>query len=272
MNIPPAAMTQARHLLRAALANPADCESGLAMGWWIEAHTMFCKGDDEYVSLYEKYVNDGISVILGDPGEGAFVSATPVAGTQYQMGAEELIELGSKARKRVSISTAKAISEEVVEGLAPYSEVVLVAGSIRRKKKDIGDIDIIVLPKDLEDLTDYLDASGWAGGPRKQTKKVKGINVEVHVVHRPEELGGHLFMYTGDQIFEIAMRSKAKREGWKLNQYGIYDAKTGAVILESADERDFFDALGVPYHTPEERSLKDRKKASMGYFEELSWA
>jgi DNA polymerase (family 10) len=103
-------------------------------------------------------------------------------------------------------------------------------------------------------------------------KRVQGINVEVHVAHDPKELGGHLFMYTGDQIFEIAMRAKAKRHGWKLNQYGLYDAKTGTPIVESPDERDFFDALGVPYHTPEERNLKDRKKkAAMGYFEEAAW-
>ncbi len=54
------------------------------------------------------------------------------------------------------------------------------------------------------------------------------------------------------------MRSIAKRRGLMLNQYGIW--KKGRPVLQSEDERDFFEFLGVRYHEPEERSLARRVK------------
>jgi DNA polymerase (family 10) len=73
-------------------------------------------------------------------------------------------------------------------------------------------------------------------------------------------MGAMLFMYTGDFVHNISMRSIAKRRGWKLDQYGIWDAKTGKPLLQSPDERDFYDFLGVDWHDPEDRSFKDRPK------------
>lgn len=263
-------------MLEEAARNMMLCgDSTVVMGWWIESHTLGCRNaadepeEDWWTShwaIFEEYEANPKARILFDRDSGAFVTLTPQRGTH--LGATELIELGAKARKRTPLARAEEIADGIVRELKPLSEVVLVAGSIRRRKPEIGDIDLIVLPKDVDAFLEYLDENDWSGGERKRVKRVSGINAEVHIAHRPEELGGHLFMYTGDQLFEIAMRSKAKRLGWRLNQYGIFDAKTGDVIVESPDERDFFDSLGVAYHTPEERSLKDRprkKKASMGW-------
>jgi len=76
------------------------------------------------------------------------------------------------------------------------------------------------------------------------------------VAHKPEELGALMLTYTGDLLFNIILRNQAKRMGYKLNQYGILKGRQYA--FQSPDEREFFDFLGMEYHTPEERSLMRR--------------
>ncbi len=95
---------------------------------------------------------------------------------------------------------------------------------------------------------------------RKATKTVQGVKIEIYIAHSKKELGAMMFMYTGDQQFNIAMRNKAKGMGYLLNQYGIWTRDKKKALLQSEDEKDFFDFLKVPYHTPEERSLRHRTK------------
>lgn len=108
--VPPEVSTQARRILRRALGNLGECgERGYALGWLLEAHTVGCMNDiftenqkmDMLYTAYLMYVNDGRSVVMGDPGEGAFVSATPVEDGPGKMGSQELVELGSHRRKRL---------------------------------------------------------------------------------------------------------------------------------------------------------------------------
>lgn len=63
-------------------------------------------------------------------------------------------------------------------------------------------------------------------------------------------------MYTGDWQFNIAMRNKAKRMGFKLDQYGIWDGDE--IIVDGPDESVFFEFLDVDWHEPSERSLSRR--------------
>jgi DNA polymerase (family 10) len=124
----------------------------------------------------------------------------------------------------------------------------------------VGDIEFVVLPKNLGEFLDFLkEAGGFSGGERKQVGRVgKDFPVEIYIAHDPKELGGLVFMYTGDFTFNIAMRMKAKKRGLKLNQYGIWQG--AKPVLQSEDEVDFFEFLGVRYHEPEERSLARRVK------------
>jgi DNA polymerase (family 10) len=280
MDLSPDVQTMARRVLRNALNDPSRCgESGLAFGWWVEAHTIGCAEDDpdRFFGLYDAFSNDGASVVIGDPGEGVFVSVTPAGGIKYELGAEELVELGAKARRRTPLARAEEVADGIVEELRPLSDVILVAGSIRRRRPEIGDIDIVVLPKDVPSFVEALEEQGFSGGMRRKSMVIEGLNTEIYIAHDPKELGAMLFYATGDQVWNFAMRRKAQREGWKLNQYGLFDAKTGAVITQTPDERDFFDSLGVEYHIPEDRSLKDRpkggkKKKAAAMDGEIPWA
>lgn len=114
--VPPDVTTQARRILRKALADPNECgERGYALGWLLEAHTVGCVSDaipndqklDILYAAYLQHVNDGASVVMGDPGEGAFVSARPVEDRPQKMGASDLIELGGRRKKRVKVKGRK---------------------------------------------------------------------------------------------------------------------------------------------------------------------
>lgn len=181
-------------------------------------------------------------------------------GSRSVMGAEMLIELGRRVKKTIPLEKADRIAEKIMQFVKPYTETAMIAGSIRRRRPEIGDVELVVLPKDLESFLDFLDSEGWVGGDRIRKKMVSGIPVELYLAHKPEELGAMLFMYTGDWQHNIAMRAIAKRQGWKLDQYGIWDAKTGKLLFQSPDEREFYDYLGVDWHDPEDRSFKDRPK------------
>jgi hypothetical protein len=176
-------------------------------------------------------------------------------------------ELGRRVKKTIPLKKAERIAKYVQESIGPISDAFIVAGSVRRRRPQVGDVEFVVLPRSLNPFLKTLEHSGWEGGDRIRKKMTAGIPVEIYIAHKPEELGAMLFMYTGDWQHNIAMRSIAKRQGWKLDQYGIWDAKTGEPLLQSPDEREFYDFLGVDWHDPEERSFTARskgKKSTMG--------
>lgn len=185
---------------------------------------------------------------------------------KVMLGAEMLIELGRRVKKTIPLKSGDRIARYVMETLGPLTDAALIAGSVRRRRPQVGDVEFVVLPKNLEEFLDVLESLRWTGGDRIRKKMVAGIPVEIYIAHDPKELGAMLFMYTGDYQHNIAMRSIAKRQGWKLDQYGIWDAN-GNALLQSPDERDYYDFLGVDWHDPEDRSFKDRprkKRATLG--------
>lgn len=262
-DVPPDAVTRARQLLQDASRNMMLCgESGIAMGWWVESHTLGCRNAaDEaeenwwasHWKILGEYENDGISRIMADEASGAFVTMTP---TKTSMGAARQRRVKPNKMK---LAQAERLAARVEKTLAPYSDFILVVGSVRRKAPTVGDIELVVLPKDLEEFLKILEEEGFHGGTRKQVGTVRGMPVEIYLAHDPKEIGGLVFMYTGDFTFNIAMRAKAKKRGLKLNQYGIW--RGAKPVLQSDDEVDFFEFLDVRYHEPEERSLATRSKA-----------
>lgn len=170
-------------------------------------------------------------------------------------------ELALAKGKKISYKRAFRLAKQVCQDVRPVVEFSMIAGSIRRKRPKVYDIELVVLPKNLDDFLNYVAELGFHGGERIQRGMIDGVKLELYIAHHPDELGSMVFMYTGDKIFEIAMRSIAKRRGLKLDQYGIWSGPDFEnLIFQSPLEEDFFEFLGVEYHTPEERSFKDRPK------------
>ena len=218
--------------------------------------------DDIRMGLWHLFgdFSDRGSIVVGRPDQGAFLSITPMSAGGASMGAEELIELGRRIKKTIPLAKAEKIAKGVSLWLEPYVSEAIIAGSIRRRRPEVGDIEFVVLPDDWASFLEALDSNGWVGGDRIRKKMVKGTPVELYIAHKRDELGAMVFMYTGDWQHNIAMRSIAKRKGWKLDQYGIWDADSGELILQSPDEADYYKFLDVRWHDPEERSFQHRGK------------
>lgn len=117
--LPMVTQAEALRLLRQAERNVHACgDSTVAGGYWVESHTIGCRdeaGDiDRWAAHWEfwdKYSSDGVSILIGDPADGAFVSITPQKSRKSTMGAEMLIELG-KIKRRAGYIDLELVSPE----------------------------------------------------------------------------------------------------------------------------------------------------------------
>jgi DNA polymerase (family 10) len=141
-----------------------------------------------------------------------------------------------------------------------------IAGSLRRKKEVIGDIDILVSAKDahraalMDAFVSHPEVQSVVGkGETKSSVVLKaGINCDLRIVD-DAEFPFALNYFTGSKEHNIEMRSRAKAYGWSLNEYGFSEIgaeeKRGKAkkIVKCRDEADIYKALDLAYIEPELR-------------------
>lgn len=170
-------------------------------------------------------------------------------------------ELGQVREKhRIPLEEGERIADKVRKDIGPLAQIMVLVGSIRRRRPTVADVEFVVLPKDLGEFDKFAREIGFEAGSkrRKYTALLDGVKVELYVAHKPEELGAMVQTYTGDYLFNIAIRSKAKAMGYKLDQYGIW--KGQKPVFQSPEERDIFDFVDMEWHEPEERSMARRSE------------
>lgn len=167
-------------------------------------------------------------------------------------------DLSAKAKRPIPLERAEGIARRIEREIRPLVDFSQVVGSVRRKVPQVGDIELVVLPKDLDEFLEYTAGRGFSGGESIQRGTVEGIPFEFYIAGAPEEIGAMVFAWTGDKLFEIAMRSKAKRWGLRLDQRAIWQGGTDEIIFQSPYEEHFFEFLDVRYHSPEERNFGER--------------
>ena len=144
-----------------------------------------------------------------------------------------------------------------------------VAGSYRRELKDCKDLDIIILgntPDIKSALLQYLNTEFPDGNSKQITDIIarsignyiiqwyvpitdsKNILLDFHLVN-PEDFESELLFFTGSMKHNLKMRSKAKKMGMKLNQYGLW--KDDECLTKK--EREIFEILAIPYVEPKDR-------------------
>jgi len=134
---------------------------------------------------------------------------------------------------------------------------VEIAGSIRRKKEMVKDIDILVSAKNhelvIEKFVNMSEVGSVVskGSTRSSVKLKKGINVDLRVVD-DSSYGAALQYFTGSKYHSIKMRQIAIKKGLKLNEYGVFDRKTNKK-LAGKSEKSVYKILGMKYVKPEER-------------------
>ena len=159
-------------------------------------------------------------------------------GEKTEANISENIPFAREARKRSLLGEARPLADRVVDFLDGRAEVKAVetAGSIRRWRPTIGDVDVLVGSDDGSAVIDAFER--WEGtdsvieaGTNKASVRAAGLRVDLRVVV-PEEFGAALQYFTGSKDHNVAVRNRAIEMGLKVNEYGVFDVSE----LDEPDE------------------------------------
>ncbi|KPK93247.1 MAG: DNA polymerase III [Deltaproteobacteria bacterium SM23_61] len=140
------------------------------------------------------------------------------------------------------------------------------AGSFRRRRETIGDLDILAICgkgcKVMDRFAGYGDvAEVLARGETKSSVRLKcGLQVDLRVLEE-ESYGAALHYFTGSKAHNVAIRERAKEKGLKVSEYGVFRAKDEK-RLSGAEEADVFKAVGLPLIPPELREDRGEIQAA----------
>jgi len=154
----------------------------------------------------------------------------------------------------MELEKAKVIADSVVKVLEPYCFRTEVAGSIRRQKPFVNDIDLVLIPRDRWGLDGVLLRMGKYKMSGKKITRVQMENISLDVYFAtPETFATLLLIRTGSAENNIRLATLAKRKGWRLkaNGDGLFNEKGERVAGDS--EQSIYSALGLKYQEPRER-------------------
>ncbi|MBH5338294.1 DNA polymerase/3'-5' exonuclease PolX [Streptomyces pactum] len=166
------------------------------------------------------------------------------------------IAMMQKAGGRILLGAAMDIAERIVADLAGVTgcEGCAYAGSLRRMRETIGDIDVLVAAGDPGPfMTAFTElpytAEVIAHGPKKTSvRTTKGLQVDLRVLP-PDSWGAGLQYFTGSKAHNIRVREIAVRQKMKLSEYGLFHARSGKKIT-SGTEEEIYARLGLPWIPP----------------------
>jgi len=165
--------------------------------------------------------------------------------------------------KKMLLPEAEGIYQELASYFEAQKISVSMAGSLRRGKSVIGDLDILSTNKAAgEVLAKYPEVEQvLESGPKRVSVKLKtGTQVDVRIFE-DDEYGAAMMYFTGSKDHNVAMRNLAIEKTWKLNEYGLFETKTND-RLAGATEEEVFARLGLQYVPPELRENKGEIEAA----------
>ena len=180
------------------------------------------------------------------------------------------IPFAREAQQRELLGHARPVADDVLAYLDELSPVerTSVAGSIRRWKPTIGDIDIVIASEDPRAVIDRF--TEWdsietiiEAGSKKASVRARAVQIDIRVV-APDQFGSALQYFTGSRDHNVRARNRAIERGLKMNEYGVFDISD----LEDADadsdtqegkriagesETSMYEAIDLPWIPPEMR-------------------
>lgn len=157
--------------------------------------------------------------------------------------------------EKTSLAEGVKVANQLESDLNKICSKVTTAGSIRQGKEKVGDIDIVVIPKDTD--TFYDDVKQVIDFEYGATKKIFGMYKDRPInifVTTNESYGACLYQCTGPALYNIHKRQLAKKKGFKLNEYGLFNRETNEQIAGNT-ELSIFEALGWSYKEPTKRKV-----------------
>jgi DNA polymerase (family 10) len=193
---------------------------------------------------------------------GGGLSGLPGFGDVLQRKILEAVERAAQSGDRMLLAVAWPVAEELLARLRAIPGVTQAeaAGSFRRRRETVGDLDLLVCGGAADAVMDALTRYERVGEvlARGETKSsvrlISGLQVDLRLV--PEEsFGAALLYFTGNKQHNIELRKIAIANGWSLSEYGIADEHEK--ILAGRTEEDVYRKLGLSWIPPELREARD---------------
>ncbi len=188
--------------------------------------------------------------------------------------AEQFKNLSGSGRVRINVADEEAqklVAYIVKAGVAVES--VTPAGSLRRGRETIGDIDLLVTmrpghdkQKDIDSVAAYVlkypeIKQELAHGENKVSFILsEGLQVDVRLLEK-KSFGAALLYFTGSKAHNVALRGRANEMGWTLNEYALTTLKGGRVIASKSEE-EIYSKLKLAYIEPELREMTGEIEAA----------
>jgi DNA polymerase (family 10) len=185
-----------------------------------------------------------------------------------------LQQLRARPPRRMRLGTAQDIVDRVAGSLrhAPGVKSVVAAGSYRRRRETVADIDLLVETTDPRAVIEKLHKSPWVervggnggrpgGGSRTTVQLMRGPQVDLMTMP-PGAAGTYLVHFTGSAAHNVRLREIARDRGWSLSEHGFtsLDDETKRVTFET--EAEVYDFLGLAYVEPELREDRGEIEAA----------
>jgi len=194
------------------------------------------------------------------------IRALPGFGEKTELNILQAVEAHFSKARRFKLATAAQYAESLTAFLQKIPGViqVTVAGSFRRMRETVGDLDILVTAAGasqvMQRFTAYDEVAEVlsAGGTRASVVLKCGLQVDLRLVAE-ESYGAALHYFTGSKAHNIAIRRIAQKLGLKVNEYGVFrnDAR-----IAGATEESVYRAVGLPYIEPELREERGEIEAA----------
>ena len=169
----------------------------------------------------------------------------------------DMLQVHAEQERRFKLAVAAQYAQSLVDYLREANEIeeIVIAGSYRRCKETVGDLDILVTtnqPKPVvERFTRYDEVKEVLseGTTRSSIILRNGLQVDLRVV-KPESFGAALHYFTGSKQHNIAIRRRGQQRGLKINEYGVFKDEQ---LIAGKTEASVYKAVGLPYIPPELR-------------------
>lgn len=178
------------------------------------------------------------------------------------------IQLLDASSGRQALGYALPVAERIIGeiGKSGLVEKVMIAGSARRMRETIGDIDILAISKDSEKVMDFFTKMDevqkiMQKGPTKSTVFLKiGLSCDLRVLE-PRSFGAAMQYFTGSRDHNIQVRQIAANKGYKLNEYGLFNRAN--MNIGGATEESIYGKLGMQWMPPEMREARGEVKLAL---------
>lgn len=162
-------------------------------------------------------------------------------------------------KKEHKIEAVRPIITQLQDKMAERGWRCEIAGSVRRGKSVVNDIDVVIGSPGLKaGVEAILEVPGMSTSTNLERAKQTATilfedNVQIDAMYvREDYWGGMLMFLTGSAAFNVILRGFAKKDGMKLNQYGLWHNEE---LIAGKTEELIFQALGLPFIEPAERDL-----------------